>query len=244
MCFNLYTLAATKCELCEAQIHHLGAKFHNHNLMRTLLNTTFPEKHVRIALGWVLAFGWMAIVLLYRLTLRVERKGLSHLASHPNRIYVFWHENLPMYFHTHLRITEPQIWMQHPALFMTPVHTMIQLMGVRHLAFGSSGNDGKHALQQVITGLKSGLSTVITPDGPRGPVKQLKPGALIMAAQTGVPIIPMTFIPSASWTMPTWDKKLWPKPFSRITITYHAPIWVYDSDDTTLAAMLSKALNS
>lgn len=211
--------------------------------MRTILNTTFPEKHFRIALGWVLAVGWMLIVMLYRLTLRVERKGTPHLACHPNRIYVFWHENLPMYFHTHLRIKEPQIWMQHPALFMTPVHAMIQLMGVRHLAFGSSGSDGKQALQEVITGLKSGLSTVITPDGPRGPVKQLKPGALIMAAQTGVPIIPMTFTPSASWIMPTWDKKLWPKPFSRITITYHAPIWVQNADDLALAETLAKALN-
>lgn len=186
----------------------------------------------------------MAVVLLYRLTLRVDRQGMHHLACHPNRIYVFWHENLPMYFHTHLRTREPQIWMQHPALFMTPVHAMIQLMGVRHLAFGSSGSDGKQALQEVIAGLRSGLSTVITPDGPRGPVKELKPGALIMAAETGVPIIPMTFNASSSWIMPTWDKKLWPKPFSRITITYHAPIWLKSANDTEAAKLLIEALNT
>ena len=211
--------------------------------MRTLFNTSFPRKHLHIALGWVLAVGWFAIVVLYRLTLRVERVGTGHLKGSKAHIYVFWHENLPMYFHTHLRISEPQVWMQHPALFMTPVHAMIQLMGVRNLAFGSTGNDGKQALREVIAKLGEGCSTVITPDGPRGPVKQLKAGALIMAADSGLPIIPMTFHSSAHWVMPTWDRKLWPKPFSRIVITYHPPIHATSASDMEAWEMLTAALN-
>jgi lysophospholipid acyltransferase (LPLAT)-like uncharacterized protein len=159
------------------------------------------------------------------------------------QVYVFWHENLPLYFHTHLRIGEKQVWMQHPALFMTPVHAMIQLMGVRDLAFGSSGNDGKQAMREVIAKLGQGYSTVITPDGPSGPVKQLKPGALIMAAESGLPIVPMTFQSSAHWIMPTWDKKLWPKPFSRIIITCHAPMRVTSATDVATWNMLTDALN-
>jgi lysophospholipid acyltransferase (LPLAT)-like uncharacterized protein len=190
------------------------------------------------------AILWFAIAAIYRLTLRVDKKGLHHLAGQSNHIYVFWHENLPLYFHTHLRINGPQVWMQHPALFMTPVHAMIRLMGVRHLAFGSTGNDGKKALEEIIGLLKKGHSTVITPDGPRGPVKQLKPGAFIMAMESGVPIIPMTFEVRPAFRLPTWDRKRWPTPFARIAMTYHAPIAVGRVDDKTLWVTLEKLLNT
>lgn len=212
--------------------------------MRTLTNTSFPRRHLHIAFGWVLAFLWFGIAIIYRLTLRLERKGVHNLDAHPNHIYVFWHENLPLYFHTHLRIKEPQIWMQHPALFMTPVHAMIRLMGVRHLAFGSTGNDGRRALTEIIGRLKRGYSTVITPDGPRGPVKQMKPGAYIMAMESGVPIVPMTFAVNRKVRMPTWDGKLWPLPFARITITFHPPMFVLDDEGRDLTAAIEKVLNT
>lgn len=211
--------------------------------MRTILNTTFPRRHLHLALGWLLALGWFALAALHRLTLRVERKGTEHLKGGNGHIYVFWHENLPLYFLTHLRISEPQVWMQHPALFMTPVHAMLRLMGVRHLAFGSTGNDGRKALVTVIARLKEGYSTVITPDGPRGPVKQLKPGVFIMAAESGLPIVPMTFESTSFWTLPTWDRKKWPRPFSRITIEYRAGIMVNDAQDPIIWKGIENALN-
>lgn len=148
-----------------------------------------------------------------------------------------------MYFGTHLRVKEKQIWMQHPLLFMKPIHIMLKMMGTNEFAYGSSGNDGKAALERVVERLKDGYSTVITPDGPRGPVKELKAGPLIFSKRSGVPIIPMTFKCTNFWVMNTWDKKIWPKPFSTVVITYHEPILVTDIEDKPVWHKVSVAMS-
>ena len=104
-------------------------------------------------------------------------------------------------------------------------------MGVKELAYGSSGNKGKAALERVNQQLRNGYSTMINPDGPAGPPKKLKPGVLIMAKETGVPIIPVTMKSSPVWVLSTWDKKKQPLPFSKITVKYHQPIYVQGSFD-------------
>ncbi len=117
-------------------------------------------------------------------------------------------------------------------------------MGVNELAYGSSGNKGKVALERVNAQLGNGYSTMINPDGPAGPTKKLKPGVLIMAKETGVPIIPVTMDTNPKWVMDTWDKKKQPLPFSRITVQYHEPIYITDqfddSDIENLETILSK----
>ena len=85
---------------------------------------------------------------------------------------------------------------------------------------------------------------MINPDGPAGPIKKLKPGVLIMAKETGVPIIPITMDASSKLVMDTWDKKKQPLPFSKIRIEYHEPIYIRedfsDSDIEGLEIILSK----
>lgn len=117
-------------------------------------------------------------------------------------------------------------------------------MGLTEMAYGSSGNKGKVALERVNAQLKNGYSTMINPDGPAGPIKKLKVGVLIMAKETGVPIIPITMDASPKWVMNTWDKKKQPLPFSKIRIEYHEPIYIRenfdDKDIEHLETILSK----
>lgn len=184
------------------------------------------------------------IFLLIRLTQRVEYIGEENLSSSQNHIYAFWHDNLPLHFTANLRMKKPQIWLQHPMLFMKPIHIMVKMMGLTEMAYGSSGNKGKVALERVNAQLKNGYSTMINPDGPAGPIKKLKVGVLIMAKETGVPIIPITMDASPKWVMNTWDKKKQPLPFSKIRIEYHEPIYIRenfdDKDIEHLETILSK----
>jgi len=128
-------------------------------------------------------------------------------------------------------------------LFMKPIHMLAKLMGVRELAYGSSGNKGKQALQRVIHQLKKGYSTMINPDGPAGPVKQLKPGVLIMAKETGIPVIPVTMEAHPKWVMNTWDRKKMPLPFSKIVVQYHPPLYVTGDVDQAMMARLEAFLS-
>jgi lysophospholipid acyltransferase (LPLAT)-like uncharacterized protein len=64
-----------------------------------------------------------------------------------------------------------------------------------------------------------GYSLVVTPDGPRGPYRVAKPGALIVARQAALPILPIAVRahPAVRLTR-RWDRQILPLPFSRLEL--------------------------
>jgi len=83
---------------------------------------------------------------------------------------------------------------------------------------GSSSKGGKDALEKIIQGNKS---AVITPDGPRGPAKKMKNGALIISNKTGFPIIPVKIDYSKKKVLnKSWDKFEIPLPFSECKVSF------------------------
>ena len=68
------------------------------------------------------------------------------------------------------------------------------------------------------------ITTGITLDGPRGPRRVAKPGAVILAGRTKSPMIPLVLAASTSWRMSSWDRLVIPKPFARIVCAYGDPI--------------------
>ncbi len=140
-------------------------------------------------------------------------------------IYVLWHQDLLLYFVSKGRYDKPFYWMNHPIWYMKPVHLVLYWKGVTGLALGSSGNNGRGALEKVIDKLKQGENTTVAIDGPGGPAKKAKIGALQMSAQTGLPILPITFHTTREWRLSGWDQKRLPHLFSKWTITYEKPIY-------------------
>jgi lysophospholipid acyltransferase (LPLAT)-like uncharacterized protein len=81
------------------------------------------------------------------------------------------------------------------------------------------------ALQTMIRELKKGKEIlIITPDGPRGPLYEVKPGIIVAAREADACIIPLSWSASRSWQLWTWDGLLIPKPFSTIDVKFGAPI--------------------
>ena len=63
--------------------------------------------------------------------------------------------------------------------------------------------------------LPAGKHVVMTPDGPRGPRRQLKPGLVFLASRTGRAIVPTAFAASRGWSLRgSWTNLVIPKPFS------------------------------
>lgn len=82
------------------------------------------------------------------------------------------------------------------------------------------------ALKEAIDHLKSTREILIfTPDGPRGPACEVKPGVVKAAQVSGAPIIPFTWQAKRFWQLKTWDKFLLPKPFTTITVTLGKPTY-------------------
>jgi lysophospholipid acyltransferase (LPLAT)-like uncharacterized protein len=65
-----------------------------------------------------------------------------------------------------------------------------------------------------------GYTLVVTPDGPFGPYRVAKPGAVIVAREAGLPIQPWTIRATPSLRLTgRWDRHLVPLPFSRLRVT-------------------------
>jgi lysophospholipid acyltransferase (LPLAT)-like uncharacterized protein len=73
----------------------------------------------------------------------------------------------------------------------------------------------------------AGYSLVVTPDGPWGPHRIAKPGVLIVARQSGLPILPVAVRarPAVRLTR-RWDRQLLPLPFSRLDLVTGEPLRV------------------
>lgn len=167
-----------------------------------------------------------------RLTINVQVEGRDNLAAGFNYIFCHWHESTGLslqcsipHLPSFLR-DRPQVWMQHPAWHMKPIHVLLRLIGVKRIILGSSGHDGRKAANELVGYLQSGCSTVLLPDGPSGPPKVLKKGILHIAYQSRVAIVPMRLTASRFLIIKTWDRKRIPVPFSRVRIYIGRPITV------------------
>lgn len=64
----------------------------------------------------------------------------------------------------------------------------------------------------------------ITPDGPRGPRGQAKPGVLLLSEASGLPIVAVSYELSAKWELRSWDRFQIPKPFARCILKLGRPL--------------------
>lgn len=91
---------------------------------------------------------------------------------------------------------------------------------------GSSSRGGKQALEQLVALAPQNI-ILITPDGPRGPAHVAKPGAVITAQRSGVPIVHVRVRATPIITFSrSWDRFQVPLPFARITLHLSEPIHV------------------
>lgn len=95
------------------------------------------------------------------------------------------------------------------------------------LISGSSGQTGAQTMRKLYRAVKQdGISPVATPDGPRGPVFDFKPGPILLASMTGVPILPIATASSSYWQLNSWDKFIMPKWFSHLTLVVGEPVYI------------------
>jgi len=96
---------------------------------------------------------------------------------------------------------------------------------------GSSTRGGRSAFKAMMALAEEPFDLVITPDGPKGPRHQIKPGVVQLARLTGRAVIPMAFICSRGYRFPSWDRFLLPYPFSRGVYAFGEPIDYQKGED-------------
>jgi lysophospholipid acyltransferase (LPLAT)-like uncharacterized protein len=76
---------------------------------------------------------------------------------------------------------------------------------------------------------REGASPVVSPDGPVGPYRQAKPGALIVAREAGLPLQPWAVAARPAIRLARrWDRHVVPLPFCRLRVVEAAAMRVED----------------
>jgi len=184
------------------------------------------------------AIGWTIIRFFYR-TCRVQSwvglDAAQKIVSESKAILpVYWHQHLLFGVRGLLELRSAGLklgFLISPSVDGTAPAMLVQRIGA-HVIRGSSSHTGARALRDYYeTIVKKEISPAIAPDGPRGPVHQCKPGAVLLSQLTGKPILPVSFAASRTWRLKTWDQFELPIPFCRIAIAYGEPMRVPRSTD-------------
>jgi len=152
-----------------------------------------------------------------------DRERAAMARSGGRVLYGTWHQRMPYHFHyfgsRHVTIMISQ---SRDGEYAARVAAWLGFRSVR----GSSTRGGLGALKGMIERIRAGAICGVLADGPQGPARVAKMGAIIAAREGGVPLIPVVWGADRCWTFNSWDRYLVPKPFSRVIVYYGEPLWV------------------
>lgn len=94
---------------------------------------------------------------------------------------------------------------------------------------------GAQAFREALRWLKAGNAVALTPDGPRGPRREMAEGAPMLAKTAGAPVLFLGASCSPKIQLGGWDKGTLPVPFGRGAIVWTGPATAErDADVETL----------
>ena len=165
-----------------------------------------------------------------------ERWRPLHEARRPH-VFLLWHEVLlPLLWHHRRQGIAIVVSENRDGQYLADFALSLGYRAVR----GSSSRGASRALLGAVRELRAGRVVAFTPDGPRGPRRELKPGVVAAAQRGGGVIVPIHARADRAWRLDSWDRFLIPKPAARITVTYGRPFEV-EPGDGALAMGLTEA---
>jgi lysophospholipid acyltransferase (LPLAT)-like uncharacterized protein len=145
------------------------------------------------------------------------------------RIYVFWHEYilLPLSLRGHCHLA--MLLSQHPdadVLAQVAYHAGFDCVR------GSTFRGGAKAIWELQQRSERQHLT-ITPDGPRGPRRELAQGPIYLASRLQLPLVVLGLGCDRPWRVNSWDRFAVPRPFSRARAVIGPPMMLPPDLDRT-----------
>lgn len=184
---------------------------------------------MKIRSPWLVAIAGWFIALMVRTWMRTIRfeyhpqeKGYDpNVQGFQGRyLYCFWHEHILVPASQYARKDIQVLISKHADGQM--IARACRSLGFSTVA-GSSTRGGAEAVKEMVRqGENSHLA--ITPDGPKGPRRQVQQGVGYLALKTNLPVVAFGVAYSSSWRFNSWDRFALPKPFSRAVLVTASPL--------------------
>ena len=186
-------------------------------------------------------------------SLRLRFQGFEHFeqARRSGRpvILVFWHEDLLGAFLTYLRLRLGRIGvMLSPSRDGDMASRIVQRYGLTPIRASSTRGAVRGFMEFYRWLTRPGQGSplgLIALDGPRGPRRQAKAGAAMLARKAGALVQPVAYNFSRKTVLRSWDRHLLPKPFAAAHIHLGAPLDAaqWPDDNAANTRLMSETLN-
>jgi lysophospholipid acyltransferase (LPLAT)-like uncharacterized protein len=181
---------------------------------------------LRVSPRAVRAYAIPAIRLLartWRIRTEHEERWRALLAAGRTHVFLLWHEALlPLLWHHRGQNVVIVVSEAREGQYLADLGSVLGYRLVR----GSSTRGASRALLGAVRELREGRSVAFTPDGPRGPRRELKAGVVAAAQRGGATIIPVHAEASRAWRLHSWDRFMIPTPAARVIVRYGRPFEV------------------
>lgn len=198
------------------------------------MRSLFQAEWVQATLAWLMA-GWMRFCL-STLRLTVENRAAAERVwdAGGGVIVCFWHSKIALAAAAwdFERGQEPRALVSQSADGEV-IARAIGMLGIPAIRGSSTKKNhrgrlkakgGSEAFRELLRWVKAGNCIAITPDGPRGPARQMAEGAILIARMTRAPVLMMGLAARPAIRMQTWDHGLIPLPFARGAIVWGDPV--------------------
>jgi lysophospholipid acyltransferase (LPLAT)-like uncharacterized protein len=194
---------------------------------RRLTRTRLAIYRLGVPIASAVIRAWWAMTRI--VAVRGDGRLEQALAAHGAVIPVYWHQQqlLPVKYLLGLRhaglklgfLISPSVDGEIPAM-------LVRKAGAYAIR-GSSSATGARALRDYYEAItRDGISPAITPDGPHGPAREFKPGAILLSQLSGKPILPIAYAVRRAYVFRTWDQFILPLPFTTAALAIGEPCLV------------------
>jgi hypothetical protein len=111
------------------------------------------------------------------------------------------------------------------------IDAVLRRLGFAESPRGSSSRGASSVFRAMLRGTSSGQIVVVLPDGPLGPARVAKPGAVALASAMEAALVPVAVAARPCLRFGSWDRTLLPLPFARVHCVYGAALRLPKSAD-------------
>lgn len=156
-----------------------------------------------------------ALASTWRITDSIPAECIPIISGEQNAVIAFWHyQMLPIWFRYRELAPSAVVSMSRDGSILAGY---LKSLGYHDVLRGSSTRGGSIVLNEAVEALAV-RSVLVTPDGPRGPARRAKAGAIVAARRAGVPLMIAGWSCRRAIRFDSWDSMAAPVPFSAIRI--------------------------